>query len=144
MRLLWLVHIISLFYIEISRKIGDQRRVHANQGVWPNSLIPCSCRADHTSTMAETRISKMITSNSDTNIAPCTSTTSTITYTSLRRFVESIAVVLICRKNFLRLTFFFFFFFLCICFSRLSQLESTSDLYDEWSHKRRHYCNYTK
>jgi hypothetical protein len=35
--------------------------------------------------MAETRISKMITSNSGTNIAPCTSATSTTTYASLQR-----------------------------------------------------------
>src|SRR5688572_25307403 len=56
----------------------------------------------------------------------------------------SIAVAPICWKNFLQLTFFLFFFFLCIRFSWLSQLESTSDLYDKGSYKRRHYCDYTK
>src|SRR5918995_6183406 len=104
-----------------------------------------SCRDKHTPTVAEARTSKMVITS--ILVSPLH-----LAHLLLRSLVlvcdllGSIAVAPICWKNFLQLTFFFFFFFffLCIRFSWLSQLESTSDLYDKWSYKRRHYCDYTK
>lgn len=135
---------IFVFYIVILRKNRDTREgFTTNQGV---SQIRSSLALVELiiPTMAEARISKMSTSNSGTNIVPCT-----LLLPLLMRVFDVCRINCSCAdlpKNFLRLTFFFFFFFffLCICFSWLSQLESTSDLYNEWPYKRRHYCDYTK